>query len=246
MKKALLITDLTRMGGMKVCIAGLDKTGNCIRPMLWHAPGIPQQCIQDGKRAVIFQSAVVEFELREPIPHAPHTEDRLFDLSSIRFIERATRKELRSRLDKSTFHTIRELFGQPIMGAVGRYVYDGFGPRSIGTIQPRRIAKVIYEQDRLTGSWDYRLAFEDNDGEMYRLKITDLTWQYYCQHMRGPGQNPKEIATKTSQMLQDRAVLLRIGLARGWAKFPDRCYLQITGIFTFPDYLGGKTFLHFM
>jgi hypothetical protein len=35
---------------------------------------------------------------------------------------------------------------------------------------------------------------------------------------------------------------LRIGLARGWDEQPDRCYLQITGIYTFPDYLAGKTF----
>lgn len=40
-------------------------------------------------------------------------------------------------------------------------------------------------------------------------------------------------------------VYLRIGLARGWDKLPDRCYLQITGIYTFPDYLGGREFVDF-
>jgi len=29
----------------------------------------------------------------------------------------------------------------------------------------------------------------------------------------------------------------------GLERVPDRCYLQITGIYTFPDYLDGKTFL---
>jgi hypothetical protein len=30
-----------------------------------------------------------------------------------------------------------------------------------------------------------------------------------------------------------------------WQKFPERCYLQITGIYTFPDYLKGRTFIDF-
>ena len=34
-------------------------------------------------------------------------------------------------------------------------------------------------------------------------------------------------------------------LARGWQKFPERCYLQITGVYTFPDYLEGKIFTDF-
>jgi hypothetical protein len=44
----------------------------------------------------------------------------------------------------------------------------------------------------------------------------------------------------------ERAVYLRIGLARGWEKYPDRCYLQVTGIYSFPDYLGGKTLCDFV
>jgi hypothetical protein len=45
---------------------------------------------------------------------------------------------------------------------------------------------------------------------------------------------------------QETTTLLRIGLARLWEKFPDRCYLQITGIYTFPDYLRGRTFTDFV
>ncbi|MGI6627904.1 MAG: hypothetical protein ACOX4K_06115 [Bacillota bacterium] len=40
-------------------------------------------------------------------------------------------------------------------------------------------------------------------------------------------------------------VFFRIGLARGWSRYPDRCYLQITGVYTFPDYLDGKCFADF-
>ncbi len=93
--------------------------------------------------------------------------------------------------------------------------------------------------------WDYRLTFTDPRGDTYRLKITDLTWQYYCQSLRNEKRDPAKIALELTTILQKRDVFLRIGLARGWKEYPDRCYLQITGIYTFPDYLNGKTFADF-
>ena len=56
---------------------------------------------------------------------------------------------------------------------------------------------------------------------------------------------PTEIADQMTQLLQSRKVYLRVGLSRGWKKFPDRCYLQINAIYTSPDYLEGKTFFDF-
>lgn len=52
---------------------------------------------------------------------------------------------------------------------------------------------------------------------------------------------PTHIARDLTHLLQAREVFLHIGLARGWKEHPDRCYLQITGIYTFPDYLEGRT-----
>jgi hypothetical protein len=37
----------------------------------------------------------------------------------------------------------------------------------------------------------------------------------------------------TLNTLQRRTVFLRVGLARGWDRHPDRCYLQITGVYGF-------------
>jgi hypothetical protein len=95
------------------------------------------------------------------------------------------------------------------------------------------------------GNWDYRLAFTDQTGTTYRLKIVDLTWQYYCDSLRNENMTPTEVASRISKDLENRKVYLRVGLSRGWKKFPERCYLQITGIYTFPDYLAGKNFSHF-
>ena len=80
----------------------------------------------------------------------------------------------------------------------------------------------------------------------YRLKITDLTWHYYCNSLRGQFSDPDALAAEMASRLRGKNVYLRIGLSRGWKKFPDRCFLQVNGIYTFPDYLDGKTFVDFL
>jgi hypothetical protein len=71
---------------------------------------------------------------------------------------------------------------------------------------------------------------------------TDLTWNAYCESLRGPHCEPPAIAARLTQILKTRPVYLRIGLSRKWVKNPGRCYLQLNGIYTFPDYLDGHTF----
>ena len=47
MKTNLVITDLTRMYGGRVCIAGYDNIHRCIRPTL-PPPGIPEDTLFQG------------------------------------------------------------------------------------------------------------------------------------------------------------------------------------------------------
>ena len=41
-------------------------------------------------------------------------------------------------------------------------------------------------------------------------------------------------------------VFLRLGLTRPWEEHPDRCLLQVNGVYTFPDYLDGRCFANFI
>ncbi len=241
MKTQLVITDLTRMQRGKVCIAGYDATHQCIRPTL-PPPGIAEDMLYKDGRPIIYPFSLVEMVLVEPDSQPPHTEDYRFDPGSIRHIR--TVESRKTVLEWSLFENVAALFEQPVLTGPGYFVMDCQGPRSIGTIRPRNIINAIYEMG-FEGAWDYRLHFIDRAGESYRLKITDLTWQYYCQSRRGPAMEPKMIADELTETLWASNVYLRIGLARGWKKFPDRCFLQITGVYTFPNYLVGKIFADF-
>ena len=239
----LVITDLTRMQRGRVCIAGYDQNRRAIRPVL-PPPGIPESGLFKDAQPVIFPFALVAFDLLEPHPQPPHTEDVFYLPESPQRIRTVQSRE--AVLAWSEFPDVQAIFGQPVLAGPGFYVLDCQGERSLGTIRPKKIQQVLYAPGEETDAWDYRLAFEDALGRAYRLKITDLTWQYYCQSLRGETHDPQRIAAELTQALQERQVYLRIGLARGWAKFPERCFLQINGVYTFPDYLEGKTFADFL
>jgi hypothetical protein len=241
MKTKLVITDLTRMYQGRVCIAGYDQMHRCIRPTL-PPPGISEETLTQAGKPIIFPFALVEFDLSHPNPSPPHTEDYRYMPESPRFIRSV--QDRKTVLHWSLFASVSAIFEQPIHDDFGFYVMDCQGTRSLGTVRPQTIVKVAYEKG-IEGPWDYRLMFYDNENIFYRLKITDLTWQYYCDSLRGENRDPDQITNELTAKLKATDVYLRVGLARGWQRFPDRCYLQITGIYTYPDYLEGRTFADF-
>jgi hypothetical protein len=238
MKTQLIVTDLTRMQGGHVCIAGYNGKHECIRPVA--KGGIPESILFQDGNLIIYPFALVELELLEPEPQPPHTEDILFNLYTPQLV-----REVHSReevLRWSLFDSVETIFARPVLSGPGFYVMDCEGPRSLGTIITARIDQVLYEPAE-EGTWDYRLLFTDPKGGVYRLKIVDLAWHYYCNFLRGDGHEPAQIAVELSERLRASKVYLRIGLARGWKKFPGRCYLQIAAVYSFPDYAEGKPLL---
>ncbi len=243
MKKSLVITDVTRMQEARVCMAGYDAALHCIRPVL-PRQGIPETALYANGRAIVFPSAEVEFSFDRPTPQPPHTEDVPYAQNSARFVRRLPEERWRNVLVATLSEHVDAIFGQPILSGPGHYVMDGHGTHSLGTVVPRRVTEVIYRQGD-NSKWDYRLGFDDGKGTNYKLGVTDLAWRYFLDHQRANGHMPHEISAELTSLLQARGVYLRIGLARGWDKYPGRCYLQITGVHTFPDYLKGLTFADF-
>jgi len=241
MKKKLVITDLTRMYRGTVCIAGYDSEHNCFRPTL-PPPGIPEQTLVKDGRAVIFPFALVEFDLLEPTPKPPHTEDYRYNADSPCFIRQV--QDRKTVLGWSLFEDVNALFDQPILTDPGFYVLDCQGPRSIGTILPRGIMKVIYEAGE-DSPWDYRLHFVDRSNSFYRLKITDLTWHYYCDSLRGQGREPTEISSELTSVLKSRDVFLRIGWRAVGKNFRNAAICKLPASILSPIIWRGRLLLIF-
>ena len=242
MKTRLIITDVTRMQEGRVCIAGYDPNCECVRPVL-PPPGIHERSLYARGSPIIFPFALVEFDLQRRISEPPHTEDWRYDPTSVRLIGRLEEKRRRALLDQTLSSDIKTIFQTPIFSDFGYYVMAGQGSRSLGTVQPKQLIKSSYDQTK--GKWKYRLGFVDHSETAYWLTVTDLTWRYFCDSQREAGKTPGNISSELTAKLKSTDVYLRIGLARGWKEHPDRCFVQITSVYTFPDYLAGLSFADF-
>jgi len=242
MLTSLIITDVTRMSGTRVCIAAVDQQRNNIRPILPY--GIMEDWLYQDEKCIIRPFARINLDLLENRPNPPHTEDWLVD-EKRKIFKGILEEEFRYKLLKEIAqNTVEKVFKTQIIHEQGFYIQKGQGEHSLGTLCPLLIDKVLYRC--YDGKWDYRISFMDHTYQRYRLSVTDLSFRNYLDYLRiEHHQSSEEIEEKILTDLNTKSIFLRIGLARHWERFPDRCYLQVTGIYTFPDYLHGKVFADF-
>ena len=247
MGRRVVITDVTRMAGERVCVAGYTRKGGqpefCVRPLFRYGD-LTEQWLY-ARSGVIRPFAVVEFDLLTHKPGMPHSEDWLIE-PRLRIVQELLSPEERlAFLQAIEDAAVREVFGTEVYHDEGWYVRQGHGTRSLGTIRASSVDEVIYRYSQWSdsGKWAYRIAFRDDEGDAYRLTVTDLAFRLYLDSLRDNGASPASVAWSVRDTLNSAdQVYLRIGLARGWEKFPDRCHLQVTGVYSFPDYLDGKCF----
>jgi len=241
MKTKIVITDLTRMQGTRICIAGYTREYECVRPVFWSS-GLVERWLSDRGKVVIRPFAIVEFDLQEHRPEPPHTEDWIIDQVYRQNFGILDSEKQEPFLKKIADKSVASIFGTPVLREEGWYIEKGTGTRSLGTVIPKRIKQVSYVKKE-TGKWDYRLAFMDSTGEAYHLGVTDLAFRYLLDNARiRMGVSPEDAARYLTDFFQKARLYLRIGLSRNWEKHPDRCFLQITGVHAFPDYLRGRCF----
>lgn len=238
----LIITDVTRMGGTRVCIAGYsEKKKKNIRPVFAHH-GIDESWLYWNGEAVIRPFARMDFIPIVERPDPPHSEDCVIDDDNKVFLGMLSAEEQESFLKSILDASVESIFGAEILNDHGCYIHSNSGLRSLGTIQAHVVNFSHKEYDR----WDYRLIFRDHTDQEYSLQVTDLSFRYYVDHLREEkGLSPQVISFELKNQLKQTKIYLRLGLARRWEKFPDRCYLQVTGVYTFPDYLEGRCFTDF-
>lgn len=241
----LTVTDVTRMNKGNVCVAGYDPEGRCIRPVI--RGGMPERWLYGEDGAVIVRPFATILCDLTPSPRTipPHNEDH--EVNSVprfvRMLELAQQAALFEILAKKT---VRDLFNAPIQKGQSErrwYIEKGQGTRSLGTLQVNRVDNVelFWNGGKLTP----HITFLDGADECYRLNPTDLTFRYFAQHMLEHKEiDPPTLERRLLKSFQDgRTVYLRIGLTRpDWEAYPGCCHLQITGIYTFPDYLSGRCF----
>ena len=248
METRILITDLTAMGGDKVCIAGIDREWNTIRPVFsW--PDIPiRNDLYRGRQVAIRPGAVVRMQL-EPLanPDAPHVEDHLWTGSHrMRHAGILDNERWRNALQGLVERSARPLFGAELR-ALGRQrnriSLPGEATHSLATVRcARNLVFRLSEKDG--GGFRYSLSFFDDKGEAYQnIPVTDLALRAWADDRLRQGDSPQSISAWLSgQLNAAQQVFLRLGLGR---EYEGKHWLQVNGLYSFPDWLNGRCFADF-
>lgn len=244
-KTIIVVTDLTRMGGNRVCLAGYAENGTCVRPELPFGT-ITEPWLYLGSEAVVRPFARIELELARNTPHPPHTEDWLIGPRRPVHHGMLAANDQLALLSSHTDTAVEQIFGAPVQHDQGWWVAAGTGRRSLGTV--RACVWDVIHKPKPDGGWHYRILFSDEAGRTYELSVTDLAFRYFLDHERTAGRirGRGSVEGLARALRTSEETYLRVGLARNWARRPGRCYLQVNGVYSFPDYLHGRCFADFV
>ena len=231
------------MWGDQVCFAGFDGAGNCVRPV--RPNGVRRRDLVKQGTPLIYPRGVVELDLSETPVTRPHVEDKMFASNSVKLLRECSDAEFEQGLRNTSFSGVAEMFDGHL--EAGRRVAPGAPTRSLGTL-----ADVELEGVAISDSYDrlrFGLDFVDPSGRQYvNYPINDLAFRCYGESLIDVSADHRqaEIVAITA-LTSTRRIYLRLGLARPvqLGEYPEACWIQVTGIHTFPDYLEGKTFADF-
>jgi len=229
----LTLAVVTDMTWPRVCVAGLSDLDGWVRPVVTRGELTSDQLATRGRHLRPGDVISVPILPKQKLA-PPHVEDRLCHLPQHR-VERT--------LELAEFGELLRRYVAPSVAAAfngqleGRAVMPGSPCGSLVAVKATRAE--LYTDER---SGKFRLRFEDGERQYTEIPVRDLRLMRYLQ------QRIDRRAQPDTQLLNRRIceageILLCLGLARPWAKEHDveRCWLQVNGLFTFPeDLLAGR------
>jgi len=224
----IIITDLTHFENEdKVCTAGIcTDTGQCIRPM-------PYLLSNECKRLKILPGAILSGVFNPPANNTPpHTEDRNYQ--NLKYLEPCSPESFKKILNNSLAESVCSGFGIELSFKQKHIPVEHALTHSIITIKISPKNATIVEDSYKPGR--IRFNFTDNDNARYWFwSITDLGfYRYALAHIT-------ELAAINDFIHEQDELYLRVGLTREYKSKDGRngYWLQINGIYTFPDYHKG-------
>jgi len=239
----IVITDLVKMDLPHICIAGyLQENMTCMRLLLRNKDTDLDWISADNGIIKPFTKIIVEVMRNKGNPR-PHDEDTYIYQAYKIIEEEIPDSEKIELLTATCFASIEDIFETEILGHT--YLLEGTGKRSLGTIEAVSAEFHTYVESSEHGRPEIRgqLIITDKTNTIYTLPITDLHYWAYIQHkFPDPGTVDRDElrhfnTTLSASISEADTIYLRIGLGRPVAKQQNSMYLQVTGIYSFPDYL---------
>lgn len=225
--REVIITDLTRFSTDEfVCIAVIDrKTGECFRPL-------PYITNENCKNLDMHPGAIMKGDINFQAQRlAPHIEDAI--RPPLTFSGKCSGTDFKDILDKSLSNSVSEGFNFTFTPGQKHIPHDKTVDCSIITIEINPKELTIHEDSFNPGK--IKASFTDNQGQKFSyLPIADRGFHDYAKKH----QNDGKLNDVTEIINNQNTVYLRIGLGRVH-KVPDGrngYWLQVNGIYTYPDF----------
>lgn len=225
--RRVIVTDLTRFGTPeKLCTAVVDtQTGECLRPMPYLSSS---RCAELN----MHPGAILEGNINLiPGSANPHIEDANYN--DLNYIGPASSDEFKSVLDQTLSASISSGFGIQFQQSQKHIPAGETANCSIITIKIAPNSIDIHEDQFKPGK--IKASFTDIDGFSVRyLSITDRGFHDYAMQHQEAG----EIDQINNFLHSQEELYVRLGVGRQW-RVGDRdgYWLQVNGIYTFPNFL---------
>lgn len=223
----IIITDLTRFKNQdKVCTAGVNKDGIVVRPL-------PYLSIAECHRLNIHPGGILKSEFVLKGGAAPHVEDAKY--GELRFHGACSKKKFRKALEATLYDSMSEGFGVEITRGEKCIPVKTPPERSLITIKVNPNTFNVVQNQFDTSQ--LKAHFSDGNGvEMSFVSVTDLGFFEYAQQHKD---NPVEFSKINRFIHSQEELYLRLGLSRAFEANDGRhgYWIQLNGLYTFPNYL---------
>ena len=219
----IIITDLTRFKKEDtVCIAGINpKKNECIRPRPYIAK-------KDCQKRNILPGAIIEGKFTSYPYTSPHTED--INRSLLIFRGQCSSEEFKDLLRKTSVGSVEEGFG--IQFADGQKYIPHDNPPDLSiitlTLYPDQLYMIKDKYNKL------RVNFTQHSKEFSFLSVTDLRFCNYAER----NLTDDDLYELNNFIHTQQELYLRLGLSRLYKSKDGKngFWLQVNGIYTFPEY----------
>jgi len=216
----IIITDVTRMSGTNVCVAG-SIGGSAIR---LDDPVPNEGTLQ--RVGGLSPGDVIDIAWK-PTKGAspPHVEDGSWRPDSIRKLRSLDYGEFVRKLAENAYDQITDAFGDVYRkGAGGNFAFrPGIGKRSLASVRAKGVE--VYLDFNKIG-----VRFVDRSGPWAKVALEDLTVRKHAVECAPCRRN---LTRQLSRDFDAESAILRVGLSRPY-QVPDHplaCWVQVNGIY---------------
>lgn len=247
---------LTKMGKSTICVAGIDESGQWIRPIREESKTggkkrfLYPSDIWDKGKLLLDEGNVVTISLGDYVPQLTHTEDWMYNFSSSPIFHEqldGSRWDMFLKDNSETVLLPPDIYRQPGQSRTEDEIRDYFyrEKKSLMLIRPYSIDDFTFNAKTRFGGDRHNIKFcMDPNSSPIELPCTDLRWRALGKMLRDGDERQYFNYSTLAHILEVEDFYFTIGLSR-IDNIYKKNYVMVVGVHTIPRFntisILGKT-----